>query len=436
MSYKCDICNKFYASYKSRWCHKNKFHKNESNNVVIANVNNVNTNVNTITNVNIVNKKIIKCENCSTVFSSRQAKYLHKKKACKNNPDKKLDNNIDKKLEEFKNNILELLKKEVKIHPKTLQKINKNLINNSQSNQSETIKINNCNHSGSENKIIQSKDKKYLFDFNNNLLLESFNNKPIKYFYFNNQFYFKGKDVALMLDYDNPEQTIKINVHEDDKININELFQGGYPPGEASLNISKLLNNEDPQTIFINESGFYSIILSSKKEEAIQFKKWVTSEILPSIRKYGSYNITDNYSMCEENLDNYKNKDCVYIINIKDNIYKFGYSSHIFKRLQTHKTNLNYLKIIKIYDFDNINKAIKLEGQIKKLVKAININVIYFNHVEIFEVNIYNLQNIINKIDEFYLNINKNKIDLTNKMEMLKLENENLKLKFELLKIK
>jgi predicted GIY-YIG superfamily endonuclease len=140
--------------------------------------------------------------------------------------------------------------------------------------------------------------------------------------------------------------------------------------------------------------------------------------------------------MCEENLDNYKNKDCVYIINIKDNIYKFGYSSHIFKRLQTHKTNLNYLKIIKIYDFDNINKAIKLEGQIKKLVKAININVIYFNHVEIFEVNIYNLQNIINKIDDFYNNINKNKIDLTNKMEMLKLENENLKLKFELLKIK
>ena len=127
---------------------------------------------------------------------------------------------------------------------------------------------------------------------------------------------------------------------------------------------------------------------------------------------------------------------CVYIINIKDNIYKFGYSSHIFKRLQAHKTNLNYSKIIKIYDLNNINKAIKLECQIKKFVKAVNINVIYFNHVEIFEVDIYNLQNIINKIDEFYNNINKNKIDLTNKMEMLKLENENLKLKFELLKIK
>jgi hypothetical protein len=84
-----------------------------------------------------------------------------------------------------------------------------------------------------------------------------------------------------------------------------------------------------------------------------------------------------------------------------------------------------------------------VEGQIKKLVKAVNINVIYFNHVEIFEVDTYNLQNIINKIDEFYNNINKNKIELTNKMEILnlenenlKLENENLKLKFHLLKIK
>ena len=135
-------------------------------------------------------------------------------------------------------------------------------------------------------------------------------------------------------------------------------FFRGASPRRPPPNISELINNEDLQTIFINESGFYSIILSSKKEEAIQFKRWVTSEILPSIRKYGSYNIMDNYSPCEENLDNYKNKDCVYIINIKDNIYKFGYSSHIFKRLQTHKTNLNYLKIIKIYDFNNINKAI------------------------------------------------------------------------------
>jgi len=49
----------------------------------------------------------------------------------------------------------------------------------------------------------------------------------------------------------------------------------------------------------------------------------------------------DNY--VDEDLTKYQNKDCVYIINIKDNIYKYGNTSHLFKRLQTHKTNLqNY----------------------------------------------------------------------------------------------
>ena len=329
MSFKCDICNKFYASYKSLWLHKYKFHNtinqpnpshSQSQPVVSQLSASCQPNVShmsAISQVELSNNlneslecKEYECSYCKNKFKHRQSKFKHQIK-CKN----KTDNDkliLKKELDDFMNNILELLKKDVKIHSKPLQKINKNLINNSQSNHSgsETIKINNSQ--SNEKKIIQSEDKKYLFDFDNNLLLESFNNKPIKYFYFNNQFYFKGKDIALMLDYDNPEQTIRINVHEDDKINISELFQGSYPPEKAPsvLNISKLLNNEDPQTIFINESGFHSIILSSKKEEVIQFKRWVTTEILPSIRKYGSYNIMDNYSPSDENLDNYKNKDC------------------------------------------------------------------------------------------------------------------------------
>jgi len=139
------------------------------------------------------------------------------------------------------------------------------------------------------------------------------------------------------------------------------------------------LGSEDPKTVFITESGFYCLIFASKKEEAIKFKDWVTSKVLPSIRKTGSYNLIDNY--IEEDLEKYHNKDCVYIIHIKDNIYKygqnkktmfsyfeqkriallffFGNTSHIFKRLQAHKTNFKYNKIIKIYDMNNINESIK-----------------------------------------------------------------------------
>ena len=59
-----------------------------------------------------------------------------------------------------------------------------------------------------------------------------------------------------------------------------------------------------------------------KKKEAIEIKRWVTSEVLPSIRKNGSYNIINNY--IEEDLVKYHNKECVYIIHIRDNIYKYG----------------------------------------------------------------------------------------------------------------
>ena len=156
-------------------------------------------------------------------------------------------------------------------------------------------------------------------------------------------------------------------------------------------------------TIYINESGFYTIILKSKKDEAKKFRRWVTSEVLPSIRKTRSYNFIDNY--IEDNLDKYINKDCVYILHIKDDIYKYGNTSHIVKRLQAHKTNLNYNKIIKIYDFDNMNLSKEMENKIKNFVKSININIQYGKHIEFLQIDNNNLNNIIFKINKFKLDI-------------------------------
>jgi predicted GIY-YIG superfamily endonuclease len=202
------------------------------------------------------------------------------------------------------------------------------------------------------------------------------------------------------------------------------------------------LEREDPKTVFINESGFYSLILASKKDEAIKFKDWVTSKVLPSIRKTGSYNLIDNY--IEEDLEKYQNKDCVYIINIKDNIYKYGYTSHIFKRLQTHKYKLNYNKIIKVYEMNNMNNAIKLENKIKKLVNTLNINIIYNKHKEIFKVDNNNLQNLIKKIDELSLKIinikNNNNLESINdniiNLDIEKEKTKQLELEKEILELK
>ena len=85
--------------------------------------------------------------------------------------------------------------------------------------------------------------------------------------------YFVGKDVADILGYTNSRKAIGDHVDEEDKntVTIRDGIQG------------------NPNVTIINESGLYSLILSSKLPAAKKFKRWVTSEVLPSIRKTGSY---------------------------------------------------------------------------------------------------------------------------------------------------
>jgi len=94
-----------------------------------------------------------------------------------------------------------------------------------------------------------------------------------------NEIYFRGKDVATALGYENTAKAIKDHIEEDDKNTLEELVN----------NDSFLTGYHEKITIYINESGLYSLILRSNKEEAIQFKKWITKEVLPSIRKTGQY---------------------------------------------------------------------------------------------------------------------------------------------------
>ena len=85
---------------------------------------------------------------------------------------------------------------------------------------------------------------------------------------------FCGKDVAEALGYKKPENAVAKHVDTEDKTTT--LIQGSG-------------SNYKTQAIFINESGLYALILSSKLESAKRFKRWVTSEVLPAIRKQGGY---------------------------------------------------------------------------------------------------------------------------------------------------
>lgn len=92
----------------------------------------------------------------------------------------------------------------------------------------------------------------------------------------NGEPHFVGKDVAEILGYADSNKAIAMQVDEDDKLNDKSASRLGQCGGW-----------------FINESGLYSLILSSKLPATKRFKRWVTSEVLPAIRRHGLYAVDD-----------------------------------------------------------------------------------------------------------------------------------------------
>ena len=106
----------------------------------------------------------------------------------------------------------------------------------------------------------------------NELKQFNFDNNQVRTLLINNEPWFVGKDVADILGYQNGSRDINRHVHEDDRQN----YQNGTFDSPRGMTI-------------INESGLYALIFGSKLESAKRFKHWVTSEVLPQIRKTGSY---------------------------------------------------------------------------------------------------------------------------------------------------
>ena len=106
----------------------------------------------------------------------------------------------------------------------------------------------------------------------NKLQLFNFENQQVRTLTVNEEPYFVGKDVATILGYKNGSRDINTHVDEEDKLKY-QISTAGQMRDQ----------------ILINESGLYSLILSSKLPNAKKFKRWVTSEVLPAIRKHGAY---------------------------------------------------------------------------------------------------------------------------------------------------
>jgi anti-repressor protein len=102
--------------------------------------------------------------------------------------------------------------------------------------------------------------------------------KEIRVITIDNEPWFVGKDVAEALGYNDLSHAILDHVDEEDRTNSKTQGQNAPEFGQRG-------------TWLINESGLYSLILSSKLPSAKQFKRWVTSEVLPAIRKTGYYSM-------------------------------------------------------------------------------------------------------------------------------------------------
>lgn len=104
----------------------------------------------------------------------------------------------------------------------------------------------------------------------------NFEEKQVRTVVVDNSPFFVAKDVAEILGYQRPDNAIRNHVDEDDKL-MHQISASG----------------QNRNMTVINESGVYALIFSSKLPSSQKFKRWVTSEVLPSIRKHGAYMTTE-----------------------------------------------------------------------------------------------------------------------------------------------
>ncbi len=194
--------------------------------------------------------------------------------------------------------------------------------------------------------------------------------------------WFVGKDIAEFLEYKDTKQSIREHVDEEDKITF-EKFLGG---------LKRHPNELQCHTILINESGLYSLILRSKMEKAKLFKRWITSEVLPSIRKYGSYEIEAGNriqaSLPQEVVEPLKleaqklsrkvdrtisaNTSCIYLYYVGNRTVKLGYSKDTMSiRNSVHQKDDDFLECILVYLWQATNIV---ETDIHKQLKDFRAN--------------------------------------------------------------
>lgn len=172
-----------------------------------------------------------------------------------------------------------------------------------------------------------------------------FNNATVRTVELNGVIWFVAKDIADVLEYsDTQAMTRRLDCDE---------------------TMSDILSGMNMKSTLINESGLYNAVIGSNKPESKVFKKWITSEVLPAIRKHGMY-ATDNF--VEKALS-----DPDYMIEI---LQKFKVEKA--RRIEAEKTNAILMHVSKLYTTTEIAKELNMRSA-NELNKRINDLGIQFN---------------------------------------------------------
>lgn len=191
-----------------------------------------------------------------------------------------------------------------------------------------------------------------------------------------NRLWVNGNETASILGYLDTKKAIQRHVENDDKIKLENI--------NTDVKI-----NKHPHSIYINEGGLYSLILSSKMEQAIKFKKWITNDVLPSIRKYGYYKqkqnlknemnellqkinylTKENESIKEElKKDTFPNGGLVYVIDYSEydkSIFRVGKTNDLKARKSIYDTHTLYKK--PVFMFHESECPVQLETCIRSML--------------------------------------------------------------------
>ncbi len=396
--FECPNCNKTFTRKSSLTRHLKQFCKIKE---IDHNKSDLSINDEDILNQHVA--KIFVCNYCERSFTRKNNLQNHQKDRCK------IKNKINIKEQEYQQLIddVKYLKKKIVKQENEINKLKEFII---QINKTPTNNNNNL------------KNKKHKSNDSHNYETIKYNDKRFLIIKKNKIIWFKTIDIANILECDN-HKSVKEYIEDYDKMEVD-------------------------CTIFINESGLYSLISNLKSQKANDFRKWVTTEMLPIIRKYKSYAKLINYehkNFYDDNLiSQFENKNVVYIgyvgVHNNEHIFKFGKTRNIYNRdIKKHRSNFNFFEIIYVKDcvnYEIVEKQFKKELIAKKIHRKLNIR--NKTDIELFtitnKISIDDIKRLMDDIIDFFP-INKDLMLAKYEYDIYKEKNDHLKLQIEYEKV-